>query len=81
MDLLLLLIFDHPVRVAADTLTLTPLKALVTGLIVLLLLGPIVLLLAASVIDEMPPVWQEVGPVTLAVDLIEVDASHRATRR
>ena len=48
--LLLLLIFDHPVRVAADTLALTPLKALVTGLIVLLLLGPIVLLLAASVI-------------------------------
>ena len=48
--LVLLLIFDHPVRVAADTLTLTPLKALVTGLIVLLLLGPIVLLLAASVI-------------------------------
>ena len=48
--LLLLLIFDHPVRVAADTLALTPLKALVTGLIVLLLLGPIVLILAASVI-------------------------------
>ena len=48
--LVLLLIFDHPVRVAADTLTRTPLKALVTGLIVLLLLGPIVLLLAASVI-------------------------------
>ena len=49
--LVLLLIFDHPVRVAADTLDAdTPLKALVTGLIVLLLLGPIVLLLAASVI-------------------------------
>ena len=48
--LMLLLIFDYPVRVAADTLTLTPLKALVTGLIVLLLLGPVVLLLAASVI-------------------------------
>ena len=29
----------------------------------------------------MPPVWQELGPVTFAVDLIEVDASHRATRR
>ena len=48
--LLLLLVFDHPVRVTADTLADTPLKALVTGLIVLLLLGPIVLLLAASVI-------------------------------
>ena len=48
--LAVLLIFDHPVRVAADTLAETPLKALVTGLVVLLLLGPIVLLLAASVI-------------------------------
>ena len=48
--LVLLLIFDHPVRSAADTLERTPLKALVTGLIVLLLIGPIVLLLAASVI-------------------------------
>jgi uncharacterized RDD family membrane protein YckC len=48
--LLVLLIFDHPVRQTADTLSLTPLKALVTGLIVLLLLGPVVLLLAATVI-------------------------------
>jgi uncharacterized RDD family membrane protein YckC len=38
------------VRSAADTLARTPLKALVTGLVVLLLIGPIVLLLAASVI-------------------------------
>ena len=48
--LVLLLIFDHPVRSAADTLARTPLKALVTGLGVLLVIGPIVLLLAASVI-------------------------------
>jgi uncharacterized RDD family membrane protein YckC len=48
--LVLLLIFDHPVRSAANTLERTPLKALVTGLVVLLLIGPIVLLLAASVV-------------------------------
>ena len=48
--LAVLLVFDHPVRVAADTLAETPLKAFATGLMVLLVLGPIVLLLAASVI-------------------------------
>jgi len=48
--LAVLLVFDHPVRAAADTLAETPLKALATGLMVLLVLGPIVLLLAASVI-------------------------------
>jgi uncharacterized RDD family membrane protein YckC len=48
--LAVLLIFEHPVRVAADRLAETPLKALLTGLMVLLLVGPIALLLAASVI-------------------------------
>jgi uncharacterized RDD family membrane protein YckC len=48
--LVLLLLFDHPVRAAADTLSLTPLKALATGLVVLLVLGPIILLLAATVV-------------------------------
>jgi uncharacterized RDD family membrane protein YckC len=45
-----LLIFEHPVRVTADRLAETPLKALLTGLMVLLLVGPVALLLAASVI-------------------------------
>jgi len=45
-----LLVFEHPVRMASDALTTTPLRALVTGLAVLLLAGPVLLLLAASVI-------------------------------
>jgi uncharacterized RDD family membrane protein YckC len=45
-----LLVFEHPVRAAADSLAATPLRALLTGLAVLLLTGPIVLLLAVSVV-------------------------------
>jgi uncharacterized RDD family membrane protein YckC len=45
-----LLAFERPVRLAADTLTHTPLRALATGLGTLLLCGPVLLLLAASVV-------------------------------
>ena len=45
-----LLIFERPVRLAADTLTATPLRALATGLGTLLAAGPLMLLLAASVV-------------------------------
>ncbi len=45
-----LLVFEHPVRLASESLATTPLRALVTGLVVLLLAGPVLLLLAASVI-------------------------------
>ena len=71
--LAVLLVFDHPVRVAADTLAETPLKALATGLMVLLLLGPIVLLLAASVIGLL------VVPVVLC--MVFVGRADRQDRR
>jgi uncharacterized RDD family membrane protein YckC len=45
-----LLVFEQPVRAVADSLAATPLRALLTGLAVLLLTGPIVLLLAVSVV-------------------------------
>ena len=45
-----LLIFERPVRLAADTLTATPLRSLATGLGTLLAAGPLVVLLAASVV-------------------------------
>ena len=44
------LIFDRPVRVCATTLATRPLTAFGTGLLVLLLVGPISVLLAVSVI-------------------------------
>jgi len=45
-----LLIFERPVRLAAETLTATPLRSLATGLGTLLAAGPLLLLLAASVV-------------------------------
>ena len=50
MYLGVLLIFERPVRLAADTLTATPLRSLATGLGTLLLAGPLVLLLTVSVV-------------------------------
>ena len=42
--------FDSPVRAAATTLRATPLSAFMTGLLVMLLIGPFCVLLAVSVI-------------------------------
>jgi uncharacterized RDD family membrane protein YckC len=50
MNLLLNLVFDAPVRAAGATLRATPLSAFMTGLLVMLLAGPVSLLLAVSVI-------------------------------
>ena len=45
-----LLVFEKPVRASAEVLAATPLRALVTGTAVMVLMGPIVLLLAATVV-------------------------------
>ena len=50
INLLLNFIFDAPVRAATATLRATPLSAFMTGLLVMLLAGPICVLLAVSVI-------------------------------
>jgi uncharacterized RDD family membrane protein YckC len=50
MNVLLNVVFDTPVKAATMTLRATPLSAFMTGLLVMLLAGPICLLLAVSVI-------------------------------
>ena len=50
VNLLLNLVFDSPVRASAVMLRATPLSAFMTGLLVMLLAGPICVLLAVSVI-------------------------------
>ena len=50
VNLLLNLVFDAPVRASAVMLRATPLSAFMTGLLVMLLAGPICVLLAVSVI-------------------------------
>jgi len=50
INLLFNTVFDAPVRATAVTLCTTPFSAFVTGLLVLLLIGPICVLLAVSVI-------------------------------
>jgi uncharacterized RDD family membrane protein YckC len=50
VNLLLNLVFDTPVRASALALRATPLSAFMTGLLVMLLAGPICVLLAVSVI-------------------------------
>lgn len=50
LNLLLNLIFDAPVRSCASTLRTTPFSAFIAGLLVLLLVGPVCVLLAISVI-------------------------------
>jgi uncharacterized RDD family membrane protein YckC len=50
VNLLLNLVFDTPVRASALMLRATPLSAFMTGLLVMLLAGPICVLLAVSVI-------------------------------
>jgi uncharacterized RDD family membrane protein YckC len=50
LNLLLNTVFDAPVRAATATLRATPLSAFITGLLVMLLAGPVCLLLAVSVI-------------------------------
>jgi len=50
INLLFNTVFDAPVRATAVTLRTTPFSAFVTGLLVLLLIGPICVLLAVSVI-------------------------------
>jgi uncharacterized RDD family membrane protein YckC len=50
MNLLLTVVFDAPVKAAAATLRATPLSTFMSGLLVMLLAGPICLLLAVSVI-------------------------------
>jgi uncharacterized RDD family membrane protein YckC len=50
VNLLLNFVFDAPVRAAATTLRATPLSAFMTGLLVMLLAGPVCVLLAVSVI-------------------------------
>ena len=45
-----LLVFEKPVRASAEVLAATPLRAVVTGTAVMVLMGPIVLLLAATVV-------------------------------
>jgi len=50
INLLFNTVFDAPVRATATTLRTTPFSAFVTGLLVLLLIGPICVLLAVSVI-------------------------------
>ena len=50
VNLLLNVVFDAPVKAATATLRATPLSAFMTGLLVMLLAGPVCLLLAVSVI-------------------------------
>ena len=50
LNLLLNVVFDAPVKAAAVTLRATPLSAFMTGLLVMLLAGPVCLLLMVSVI-------------------------------
>ena len=50
INLLLNFVFDAPVRAATLTLRATPLSAFMTGLLVMLLAGPVCVLLAVSVI-------------------------------
>lgn len=50
INLLFNTVFDAPVRATAVTLRTTPFSAFVTGLLVLLLIGPVCVLLAVSVI-------------------------------
>jgi uncharacterized RDD family membrane protein YckC len=50
VNLLLNFVFDAPVRSSAVTLRATPLSAFMTGLLVMLLAGPICVLLAVSVV-------------------------------
>jgi len=50
MNLLLGVVFDAPVKAASVTLRATPLSAFMSGLLVMLLAGPVCLLLAVSVI-------------------------------
>ena len=50
VNLLLNVVFDTPVRASTVTLRATPLSAFMTGLLVMLLAGPVCLLLAVSVI-------------------------------
>jgi uncharacterized RDD family membrane protein YckC len=50
INLFLNVVFDAPVRAATVTLRTTPLSSFMTGLLVLLLIGPICVLLAVSVI-------------------------------
>lgn len=50
VNLLLNFVFDAPVRAAATTLRGTPLSAFMTGLLVMLLAGPVCVLLAVSVV-------------------------------
>lgn len=50
VNLLLNFVFDAPVRASAVTLRATPLSAFMTGLLVMLLAGPICVLLAVSVV-------------------------------
>ena len=50
VNMLLNFVFDAPVRAATTTLRATPLSAFMTGLLVMLLAGPVCVLLAVSVI-------------------------------
>ena len=50
INLLLNVVFDAPVRASATTLRATPLSAFMTGVLVMLLVGPVSALLAISVI-------------------------------
>jgi uncharacterized RDD family membrane protein YckC len=50
VHLALLLVFERPVRACATTLSRKPLTALLVGLLVLLLFGPVVLLLTVSLV-------------------------------
>ena len=50
VNLLLNLLFDGPIRAGAATLRTTPMTAFTTGLLVLLLAGPVFVLLAVSVV-------------------------------
>jgi uncharacterized RDD family membrane protein YckC len=50
VNLLLNFVFDTPVRAAATTMRATPLSAFMTGLLVMLLAGPVCVLLAVSVV-------------------------------
>src|SRR5205085_4830183 len=50
LNLLLNLVFDAPVKAAVTTLRATPLSAFMSGLLVMLLAGPVCLLLMVSVI-------------------------------
>jgi uncharacterized RDD family membrane protein YckC len=50
MNLMLNLVFDAPVKAATATLRATPLSTFMSGLLVMLLAGPVCLLLAVSVV-------------------------------